>query len=171
MSNLQPNIDVGKKSDSFGCVREQRKAEGYMAKRAEIAPMATMYRTRAKIKNNLPMVFRPVKRCGVVARRMAMAAVVSGKANQAQVKLLADGMSIDISRAFDTHCSRRSLRDTLSSELVRAISLTSSILPLNGYLSTASPVTMKNRVFEKLSYGLYIWCWTLSVTFHLVSNG
>jgi hypothetical protein len=144
MSILRPNMDVGKKSDSFGCVREQRKAEGYMAKRAEIAPTATTYRTRANIKIILPMVFRPVKRCGVVARRMATAAVDSGRVNQAQVKLLADSLSIDISRASDTHCSRRSLRDTLVSELVRATSLTSSILPLNGYSSTASPITTRN---------------------------
>lgn len=62
-------------------------AERSIKKRVVINAIAATYVTRLRMKNILPMVVNPSKRCGVAARRMPIPAVDNGTVNHAQVKL------------------------------------------------------------------------------------
>jgi hypothetical protein len=84
---LRVRIDVGMKSDSVGCVREQRSVCGYMKNLEAIVMDTATYITSATMKKSFPIVVNPVKRCGVPAKRRDMPAVDSGSVNHAQVKL------------------------------------------------------------------------------------
>jgi hypothetical protein len=84
---LQVRIAVGMKSDSVGCVSEQRSVCGYKKNLEAIMMDTATYITSATRKKSFPIVVRPVKRWGVSAKRRDMPAVDSGSVNHAQVKL------------------------------------------------------------------------------------
>jgi hypothetical protein len=80
-------IAVGMKSDSVGCMSEQRSVCGYKKNLEAIVMETTTYITSAAMKKIFPIVVNPVKRWGVSAKRRDMPAVDSGSVNHAQVKL------------------------------------------------------------------------------------
>lgn len=83
-------------------------------KRSDMRIIAATYWTKAKMKKILPMVVKPVKRCGVPARTSAMPAVERGRANCAHVKLFLSSEFVrDRVRNRATHCFSRAFKVTL----------------------------------------------------------